>query len=186
MEAHPYDGPWKLISEMKTQVNDLRAALLAEQQQRATEVMELKKDMAVLKKEVPQMYGSLRENILQVHQDLEKSQRAKEKDVDDWKASFRQLITMLNARVSEEIEERQAKNHIIGASFESLTRESKQDTKNVQRSLDDLENLVRTFRADTEVRNNHFSHDIHHIGNYLAKCASTWSVFTTNNPKTNF
>jgi len=177
MEAHPYDVPFKVITELKAQIHELRAALLAEQQQRAAEVLELRNQLTEVKKELPPKFAGIKDMILTLQKEMATYVRSKDKSLEELKTQNRQALSQLNACIQDEIQARVSKEKLDKAQFETLSRETRHDTHHLQTSLDDLESRVHAQKEEADNKSNNLSHDLHQIVSYLQKMAGSWTVF---------
>jgi len=177
VEAHPYDNAYKVMKELKGQVTDLRAALLAEQQQRASEVMELRMEMMEMKKDLPKRCDVLKSQILQISIDLA-TWRSKDKGLEDLKVQNRQMIAQLNNLLQDEIQDRKSHQQIFEAKLSSHSAEFKQDNEAIQMDFTALSNGLGHHKEDHTNRINELTHDVHQVVNYLRKVGTAWNVFS--------
>merc|ERR1719350_1293971 len=93
IDSHPYDDPWAQFKVLRQEVNDLRAALLAEQQQRAAEVLDLRAIITKLCEDQKKNHHEVKNDIMNVSQDVVMRDKERARAIEDIKTGFRQSLT---------------------------------------------------------------------------------------------
>merc|ERR1719361_716893 len=105
-KCHPYDDAWRVVKELRVQVTDLRAALLAEQQQRSAEVMELRKEVQAINQESCKKHGEASKTTTDLCLDFKNHQSISQKHLDDLRTKHKQMHNQLTTSLKDENQER--------------------------------------------------------------------------------
>mmetsp|Transcript_62013 Transcript_62013/g.156566 ORF Transcript_62013/g.156566 Transcript_62013/m.156566 type:complete len:205 (-) Transcript_62013:21-635(-) len=173
-EPHPFDSAFKLIKEMRAELQSLRAALAAEQQQRASEVSELKHEVSALREALTKEKaerGAACQNLIT---DLTQETTTRTRMLDDLRAQHRQQLSQLNSALSDEVRERKAGEHLrdTNASVEKSERQA--DSAQIHQELNAQKQNFMNNKDEQTNRLNNLTHDMELVVTYLQKVSSAW------------
>lgn len=173
-EPHPFDSAFKIIKEMRSELQGLRAQLQAEQQQRATEVNELKNEVNHLREALAKEAAERTQTCLKLTTDLTKETSSRGKNLDELRAQHRQQLGQLSQVLQDEVRERKAAEHMLETKETTDTAERKAENERLNQELADHKRQFVLCKEDHATRIGHLTHDMQMVSSYLQKVSAAW------------
>lgn len=168
-EPHPYDAPFAYMSAMRKDIQDLRQALHAEQQQRAEEVLELKQEVITLREALKKEIAERNAISHRFQLDITKLSSGSGKGVDELKAVHRQQLGQLNQMLQDEIRDRRASEALRNTREDSAVSEHKVEFATMGKEMNAHKAAFYAFKDETANRINNVVHDIEAIVGQIFK-----------------
>jgi len=173
-EPHPFDSAFKLIKEMRAELQDLRAALSAEQQIRASEVSELRNEVKTLKEVLTKEKTERSAACQKLSSDLTLETSSRHKSLDEIKAQHRQQIGQLNELLQDEVRERKSCEHVLDTKDTTETSERKSEDHSLLQDLTSHKANFLNCKDEHAGRINNLTHDMELVVSYLQKVSCAW------------
>mmetsp|Transcript_133394 Transcript_133394/g.333024 ORF Transcript_133394/g.333024 Transcript_133394/m.333024 type:complete len:215 (-) Transcript_133394:102-746(-) len=173
-EPHPFDGAFEMLRKLRSDLQDLRAAFTAEQQQRACEVNELKQEVSMLRDALAREKGERQAQCHKLTTDFTTETSARAKALDEMKVLHRQQLGQLNAMLQDEIRDRKASEHVRETRETALASERKGESDAIHQDLTTFKHNFLACKDDHACRLNNIAHDVDVVVSYLMKVSSSW------------
>merc|ERR1712019_97436 len=108
---------------MRGQIQDLRAALLAEQQQRAAEILELRHEVTVLKKQLNTGVSDLKGSHTAMAAELLTQRSKVDQSLEEFRSMNKVTLSQLSALVQDEIRDRKHSQHMQTVKLDALAED---------------------------------------------------------------
>jgi len=175
-DSHPYDTPWQIVKDLRAQIHDLRAAFQAEQQQRASEVTELRNELAVVKDSLAKERHERQVQCHNITNDITMLDAKCQKGIDEIKLVSRQQLHQLHQILQDEIRDRKATDSHRDTREASLKCELNTTKTTFDSELGNHRNDHVRLKDDHATRINYLMHDLGLVVDYLQKVSGSWDM----------
>mmetsp|Transcript_81917 Transcript_81917/g.206769 ORF Transcript_81917/g.206769 Transcript_81917/m.206769 type:complete len:212 (+) Transcript_81917:103-738(+) len=168
-EPHPFDPPHDVMKMLKREINELRAAFQAEQQQRAVEVQQLRQEVGMLRDQLQKESHERKTICHQTVQDLTQVRSDQIKSLEEMKVSFASSLHQLNQLLQDEMRDRRAEGSLRDT--RESTEKSERQSENAAMK-DDIGKHKQVFfgaRDDIYQKISNITHDVEMIVTALTK-----------------
>mmetsp|Transcript_13259 Transcript_13259/g.20118 ORF Transcript_13259/g.20118 Transcript_13259/m.20118 type:complete len:220 (-) Transcript_13259:150-809(-) len=176
-EQHPYDAAYGMVKKLRTDLEDLRAALHAEQQQRAAEVTELKQEVVSLREIITKERTERQSITHKLVNDLTQESSVRVKSLEELKAMHRQHLGQLNALLQDEIRDRKACESLRDTREMTAESERRSENEQVQKDICAQKAAYLSTKDEHANKINNINHDLQVVVSYLRKVSSSWDSF---------
>eukprot|EP00405_Crypthecodinium_cohnii_P019475 CAMPEP_0206487270 /NCGR_PEP_ID=MMETSP0324_2-20121206/41521_1 /ASSEMBLY_ACC=CAM_ASM_000836 /TAXON_ID=2866 /ORGANISM="Crypthecodinium cohnii, Strain Seligo" /LENGTH=214 /DNA_ID=CAMNT_0053965679 /DNA_START=119 /DNA_END=763 /DNA_ORIENTATION=+ len=173
-EDHPYDVPYAKMMDMARAIQELKAMLLAEQQQRAAEVTELRQEVHMLREALKQetnnrdaMYHKLMKDLQPVNQS---------KEFDELRTQLRKQVTILEAGLADEVRDRRASETMRDTKEASREAELRSNLNAIVQDLSHHKSNYGVTKDDHKNLINGCIHDIHLLAGGVQRVTQAWTT----------
>jgi len=180
-EPHGFDKPYQVIKRLQADVQELRAAFQAEQQQRAVEVNQLRQEVSVLKEQLNKECQERHAICHQTVQDLGILRSEKIQAIDELRSQFTAAVHQLNTLIQDEIRDRKADCSLRDTREASERSERQSDMGNLRQEFGNHKKISDAFRDDTVNSINNLNHDVEMIATTLCKVSTTKGTLSSDN-----
>jgi len=171
---HPYDNAWAIVRDLRAQVQDLRASLHAEQQQRAAEIAELRQEVFNLKDVLAREKHERQSQCHTLTNDLTVQASNWAKTFEEMKVQHRQQVGQLNTILQDEIRDRKASDAVRDTREQTMASEFKGLHDNLVSEHHGHISQTSATKDEHGLRINALMHDMELVVSYLQKVSSSW------------
>eukprot|EP00405_Crypthecodinium_cohnii_P019182 CAMPEP_0206464902 /NCGR_PEP_ID=MMETSP0324_2-20121206/27494_1 /ASSEMBLY_ACC=CAM_ASM_000836 /TAXON_ID=2866 /ORGANISM="Crypthecodinium cohnii, Strain Seligo" /LENGTH=215 /DNA_ID=CAMNT_0053937625 /DNA_START=116 /DNA_END=763 /DNA_ORIENTATION=+ len=181
-EDHPYDRPYGKMIDMSNAIQELRAMLLAEQQQRAAEVTELRNEVHMLREALKQETQN-RDTV--VHKLMKELQPVNQtKDFDELRTQLRKQVTVLEAGLADEVRDRRAAEVMRDTKDASREADLRSGLNALCQDLAHHKTIYGTTKDEHKNQINRCIHDLHLLAGGVQRVTQAWTTVPLGNLQT--
>mmetsp|Transcript_81928 Transcript_81928/g.206790 ORF Transcript_81928/g.206790 Transcript_81928/m.206790 type:complete len:213 (+) Transcript_81928:24-662(+) len=172
-EPHPFDPPHDVMKMLKREINELRAAFQAEQQQRAVEVQQLRQEVSVLRDQIPKEKLERQTICHQIVNDLTQLRSDHIKGLDEIKTNFGSSLHQLNQILQDEMRDRRAQDSLRDTREATEKSERISEAAAIKNDIGKHKQVFSGTREDVYTSISNITHDIEMIATALSKASYT-------------
>mmetsp|Transcript_97102 Transcript_97102/g.243444 ORF Transcript_97102/g.243444 Transcript_97102/m.243444 type:complete len:216 (+) Transcript_97102:55-702(+) len=180
-EPHAFDKPYEVIQKLQRDVQDLRAAFQAEQQQRAVEVNQLRQEVGVLRDQLNKECHERHGICHQLVQDLGILKSEKIKAIDELRSQFTTAVHQLNTIIQDEIRDRKSDCSLRDTREANERSERQAELGNLRQEFGNHKKAYNSFRDDTVTGMQNIACDIEMIVTVMIKASSSKGTLKNEN-----
>lgn len=178
-EPHPYDNAYGLSRQLRSDVDELRAALHAEQVQRATEVQELRNEVMSLREVITRERQERMTHTQRLQADMTTESSSRVKALEELRMQHRQNVSKLNEIVQDEIRDRKAMDAMRETREQARESEYQAQGDMLNKRIDASKASYTGTKDDHSTRLNQLNHDMQVVVTFLRKSGASYETLAS-------